>query len=140
MPVARGNGRAAAASKAQKLNRFLEIFGGAEGDLLARLDLDRLAGRGIAAHASSALANLQNAQSGDPDPIAFLQMLATRVTRSASIVSACFFGTEWLSASLAARCLKVTVGDDVPWAVFFTGILNGSPFGRGILANANMLQ
>src|ERR1700675_3841499 len=57
------------------LERFLEFLGGAEGDLLARLDLDRLAGGGIAAHASGALADLKDAESADAEAVAFLQVL-----------------------------------------------------------------
>src|SRR5690348_9848453 len=43
-------------------DRLFEFLGGAEGDLLARLDLDRLAGRGIASHARRALAHLEDAE------------------------------------------------------------------------------
>ena len=48
-----------------RLDRFLQFLGGAEGNLLARLDLDRLAGRGIATHAGGALADLQDSQPAD---------------------------------------------------------------------------
>ena len=64
-----------ASRRAEVLDGFLEVLGCAERDLLARLDLNGLAGRGIAAHASSTLANLQNAQPDNPDPIPLLQML-----------------------------------------------------------------
>src|SRR5215510_5163730 len=43
-----------------RLDRFLQLFGGAEGHLLAGLDLDRLTGGGIATHARGALAHLQD--------------------------------------------------------------------------------
>src|ERR1043166_8423685 len=43
---------------------FFEILGGAEGDFLARLDLDRLAGRRIASPAGRALAHLPDAEAG----------------------------------------------------------------------------
>src|ERR1700686_3552614 len=56
-------------------DRHLEFLGSAEGDLAAGLDLDRLAGRGIAAHAGGALAHLQDAEPGDLDPLAFLEVL-----------------------------------------------------------------
>src|SRR5262245_25196830 len=39
-------------------DRFLQLLGDAERDLLARLDLDRLAGGGVAPHAGRALAHL----------------------------------------------------------------------------------
>src|SRR5215471_17942767 len=54
---------------------FLEFLGGAERDLLARLDLDRLAGRRIAPHAGGALAHLQNAEPADADALALLEVL-----------------------------------------------------------------
>ena len=40
---------------------FLQFLGRAEGNLFARLDLDRLASGGVAAHASGTLADLKNA-------------------------------------------------------------------------------
>src|SRR5262245_25157477 len=39
----------------------------------------------------------------------FLRCFTRRSTRSLRIVSACFFGTSWVSARDAARCLRVTV-------------------------------
>src|SRR5213080_2806233 len=54
---------------------FLELLGCAEGNLLAGLDVDRLAGGGVAAHAGSALAHLQDAETDDADALALLQML-----------------------------------------------------------------
>src|SRR5215470_11488471 len=59
----------------RSLHRLFELFGGAEGDLLAGLDLDGLAGRGIAAHASGALAHHKNAEPADADAVALLEML-----------------------------------------------------------------
>src|SRR5258705_13896481 len=56
-------------------DRFLEFLGDAEGDFLARLDLDRFAGRGIASHASSALAHLQDAKPIQTDAGALLEGL-----------------------------------------------------------------
>src|SRR5262249_37704772 len=58
----------------QPLDVFLQFLRGPEGDLLARLDLDRLAGRGVAAHARGALTDLKDAKSADADAIAFLEM------------------------------------------------------------------
>src|SRR5579871_955286 len=61
------------------LDRFLQFLGGAEGDFLARLDLDWLAGRGIASHARSALADLQNAETDHADSLALLEMTDNRL-------------------------------------------------------------
>src|SRR5262249_33910310 len=49
-------------------------LGGPEGDLLARLDLDRLTGRRIAAHARRTLPHLQDAEPTDPDAVALLEV------------------------------------------------------------------
>src|SRR5262245_5158879 len=57
-------------------DRLLELLGGAERDLLARLDLDRLAGGRIASHARRALPDLQDAEPADADAVALLQVLA----------------------------------------------------------------
>src|SRR5579864_7350129 len=58
-----------------KLDRLFQFLGGAEGDLLARLDLDRLAGGRVTAHARGALADLKDAEPADADALALLQML-----------------------------------------------------------------
>src|SRR6266700_2978271 len=42
----------------------------------------------------------------------FLRCLVTRLTRSPSTASVCFFDISWFSAKLAARCFIVTVGAD----------------------------
>src|SRR6185503_11186505 len=55
--------------------RVLQFLGGAERDLLARLDLDRFAGRGIASHAGGALADLKDAESVETDANALLELL-----------------------------------------------------------------
>src|SRR6185503_6330716 len=62
---------------------FFQFFRGAEGDLLARLDLDRFAGRGIAAHACRALAHLQDAEAADTDAVALLQVLDDEIDHAA---------------------------------------------------------
>src|SRR5262245_12564801 len=54
---------------------FLQLLCGAEGDLLARLDMDGLAGGGVATHAGGAPAHLQDAKADDADAIALLQVL-----------------------------------------------------------------
>ena len=51
----------------RSLDRFLELLGRAERNLLARLDLDGFAGRRVAAHARGALAHLQHAEAHQPD-------------------------------------------------------------------------
>src|SRR6478736_8672936 len=56
-------------------DRFLEILGDAEGDLLRRLDLDRLAGRRVAAHARRTIADLKDAEARDADLVALLEVL-----------------------------------------------------------------
>src|SRR5450830_1302976 len=63
-------------SDSWRSDRHLEFLGGAEGHPFARLDLDRLAGRRIAAHAGGTLAHLQDAEPGDSYPLAFLQVLS----------------------------------------------------------------
>ena len=60
---------------ALRSDRHLEVLGGAEGHLLGGLDLDRLAGRRVAAHAGGALAHLQDAEAGDLHPLALLQVI-----------------------------------------------------------------
>src|ERR1700755_2797629 len=54
---------------------FLQLLGGAEGDLLAGLDVDRFAGGGIAAHAGGALADLEDAEADNADALALLEWL-----------------------------------------------------------------
>jgi hypothetical protein len=62
-------------SKQTNQTAVLRSFAGAEGGLLRSLDVDRLAGRRIATHASGALAHLQDAEAGDLHPLAPLQVL-----------------------------------------------------------------
>src|ERR1700729_2929887 len=62
-------------TKAVLSDGFLELLGRAERNLLARLDVDRLAGGGVAAHAGGALAHLQDAETDDADALALLQVL-----------------------------------------------------------------
>src|SRR5579862_7913037 len=57
------------------LNGFFEFLRCPESDLLARLDLNRLAGGRIAAHARGTAPHLQNAQPADADALALFQVL-----------------------------------------------------------------
>src|SRR6516162_3781514 len=61
--------------EASRSDGFLELLGSAEGDLLGGLDVDRFAGRGVAAHARRTLAYLQDAEPDDADTLALLQVL-----------------------------------------------------------------
>src|SRR5690606_38224282 len=56
-------------------DRFLEFLGGAEGNLLRRLDLDLLAGRRVAAHAGGALTHLKDTEPANANALAFLEAL-----------------------------------------------------------------
>src|SRR5216683_4520863 len=58
-----------------RLDGFFELLGGAEGHLLAGLDLDRFAGRRVAPHAGGALAHLEDAEAADADAVALLEVL-----------------------------------------------------------------
>src|SRR5947209_3546970 len=62
---------------------FLQLLPCAECDLLTRLDLDRLARCGVTAHASGALADLQNAEAADANPVALLEMLDDEIDHAA---------------------------------------------------------
>src|SRR5262245_39398133 len=55
------------------LDGFLQLLRGAEGDLLAGLDLG-LARRGVAPHARRTLANLEDAKAAHADAAALLQV------------------------------------------------------------------
>src|SRR5205085_5863333 len=77
---------------AMRSDGFLQLLRGAEGDLLARLDLDRLAGGGVAAHAGGALAHLQDAEAADADAIALLQMLHDDIDHAAEDRLGLFLG------------------------------------------------
>jgi hypothetical protein len=55
-----------------RLDRFLELFGGAEGNLL--FDLDLLASGWIAAHTCGTLAYQQDTKAAEPDAPPLLQM------------------------------------------------------------------
>src|SRR3954468_8996210 len=63
----------------RRSDRFLELLGSAEGDLLARLDLDRLTRGRVAAHARGALADLQNAETDEANADALLEVLCDEI-------------------------------------------------------------
>src|ERR1700743_1872672 len=80
MPLSR-NIRLNLFQRNRSLDRFLQFLGGAEGNLLARLDLDGFARRRIAAHAGSALAHDEDTQTVQTDAGALLQVLGDRRDR-----------------------------------------------------------
>ena len=57
-----------------RLNGLFQFPGGPERDLLARLDLDGLAGRRIPSHPGRPLPHLEDAETGQTDFVAPLQM------------------------------------------------------------------
>src|ERR1019366_2978711 len=56
------------------LNRLFQFLGGSEGDLLAGLDLDGLASPRISAHPGGTVLNLEDAETGQTDFVAVLEM------------------------------------------------------------------
>ena len=56
------------------LHRLFQFPGGPEGDLLAGLDLDGLAGRRVPSHPCRPLPHLKDAETGQTDFVALLQM------------------------------------------------------------------
>lgn len=58
-----------------RLNGFLELLGGSEGDLLGGFDLDRLARLRVATRTGGALAHLQNTKAAQANLVALLQAL-----------------------------------------------------------------
>jgi len=54
------------------LHGLFQVLRGAEGDLLAGLDLDGLAGSRVAAHTGGTFAHLQDAEATDSDALALL--------------------------------------------------------------------
>src|SRR5205085_6022116 len=74
------------------LDGFLQFLRRTEGDFLARLDLDRLAGCRVAAHAGGALAHLQDAEASDANPVALLQVLHDDIHHAAEDGLSLFLG------------------------------------------------
>src|SRR5690606_11073672 len=62
----------------ERSDRLFEFLGGAESDLLGRLDQHRLARCRVAPHAGRAFADHENAETGDADPLTLLEMLGDR--------------------------------------------------------------
>src|SRR5687767_6071611 len=87
-------------------DRFLQFLRGAEGNLLRRLDLDLLAGRGIAADACGALADLQDAEAADADAVALLQMLGDLAHEIAQDRLALLLGQLMLLGQLSREMLQ----------------------------------
>src|SRR6516225_11973665 len=67
--------RSRSGSLTQGLDGFFQFFGCSESDFLAGRNLNRLAGRRVAPHASGSFSNLQYAESCNSDSFAFLQVL-----------------------------------------------------------------
>ena len=61
-----------------RLNSLAEILSGAERHFLARLDLNRFAGGGVASHAGGALTHLKGSEPGNADPRALLKVLGNQ--------------------------------------------------------------
>jgi hypothetical protein len=62
-------------------NRHLQFLGRSEGDFLAGFNLDCFSGGWIAAHASGALSHLQNAETGNTNPLPLLEMLGDEANK-----------------------------------------------------------
>ena len=113
------------------LHRLLQFLGNPEGDLLARLDLDRLAGRRVPSHPGRPLPHLEM-----PSPVRrilspLLRCRVVSVTKSPSTASACFFGRSWLSDKAAARCLSVMVACAAAFAGAADFLAAGAAFFAG---------
>src|SRR5262249_58178456 len=67
--------RSRSGSLTQGLDGFFQFFGCSESDFLAGPNLNCLAGRRVAPHASGSFSNLQYAQPRNSDSFAFLQVL-----------------------------------------------------------------
>src|SRR5262245_50028455 len=64
-------------------DRFLELLGGAESNLLRCLDLDCFASGGVAAHTRRTPTDLQDAEAGHAHLVALLQVLDDGIDESA---------------------------------------------------------
>jgi len=56
------------------LHRFLQFLGNSEGDLLTRLDLDRLTSCRVSSHPGRPLPHLEDAEAGQADFVPFLEV------------------------------------------------------------------
>jgi hypothetical protein len=99
------------------LRCLLQFLVWPERDLLARRNLDRLAGRRVPPNSRRQRPYLQDTETGQANFVALLEMLDGEVTRSPSTASATFFGRSCGPANSAAKCLSVTV----TWGAAFTG-------------------
>ena len=97
------------ARRPEELDCFFEILRRAKRDLLARLNLDRLAGRGVASHTSGALRTCRMPSPAMRMRLPFFRCFVTKPIASLSISSDRFFANSCCAASAAARCLSVTV-------------------------------
>src|SRR5262249_44507799 len=86
--------------KRVRSDRFLEILRNAEGDLLGSLDLDRLTGRRVAAHACRTMTNLKNAKARDADLVALLQVLHDQADEIVEVAGRILLGHAGLLGQL----------------------------------------
>ena len=119
-----------------RLDRLFQFPGRPECDLLARLDLDGLAGRRIRPIRAARLRTWRM-----PRPVRrilspLFRWRVVSVTKSPSTASACFFAMSWLSANAAARCLSVMVAwtADLAGAAFFAAAFLAGVTGMSFLA------
>src|SRR5436190_9922036 len=71
------------AAKGGGSDRLFQFLGRTEGDLLARLDLNRLARCRVAPHARSAFAHYEDAKPADANAVALLEMLGQQTDQIA---------------------------------------------------------
>ena len=91
-----------------RLNSLAEILSGAERHFLARLDLNRFAGGGVASHAGGAPTHLKGSEPGNADPAPFLRCSPIKAIVPASTSFACFCESPWASPTTLASWRSVT--------------------------------
>ena len=99
----------------QRLNCCFQFLGRPKSDFLAGLDLNRLAGRRIAPHASGSFSYLQDAKPGNSYSFALLQMLGDQSDKVVEEFAPRPFCQLVLLAKLTATWLSVIV----TWSAIF---------------------